>query len=304
MPLIEYVSRNFKAASLLLIDQCNEIIEEYAAQGYDLTLRQLYYQMVSRDIIPNNLNSYKNLGSIVNDARLAGMIDWNRIVDRTRNLHALSHWDNPAEIIDSARHSFRLDRWADQDFHVECWVEKDALIGVVERACHALDMPFFACRGYSSQSEMWAASQRLIRHGKEGKMNVILYLGDHDPSGLDMTRDVTDRLDMFMIDEGFVATVERLALNWGQIKQYNPPPNPTKLTDSRSESYLVVYGDESWELDALEPTVINSLITNAASKYINRARWNAVARKESTGRELLRDAAERWDEIAQWLSEN
>src|SRR5579864_7879084 len=99
MPKIAYKEFNFRAPTLAIVKKANEIIAEYAAQGFDLTLRQLYYQFVSRDLIPNTQKDYKNLGSIINDARLAGMIDWETIVDRTRELRSLSHWSDPSEII-------------------------------------------------------------------------------------------------------------------------------------------------------------------------------------------------------------
>jgi hypothetical protein len=297
MPKIEYIPRSFRASTLRLIEIANGIIEEYAAQGYDLTLRQLYYQMVSRAIIPNNDREYKNLGSIINDARLAGLIDWNRIVDRTRNLRGLAHWDDPADVIDAARASFRLDRWVGQDYRLECWVEKDALIGVIERVCNTLDIPYFACRGYTSQSEMWGAARRLQTIYSGGQVPVILYLGDHDPSGIDMTRDVLERLEMFMGG----CKVERLALNWNQIEQYNPPPNPAKFTDSRANAYVEEYGAESWELDALEPSVISDLIRSAANRYIDQDLWKQTAQSEAAGKSLLKKAVERWDDIAAQL---
>ena len=164
------------------------------------------------------------------DGRLAGLIDWNRIVDRTRNLEGNSHWGNPGEIMRSAAHSFRLDKWANQPYRVECWIEKDALRGVIAGVCNELDIPHFSCRGYTSISEMWVAARRLQHWIARGQTPVILHLGDHDPSGVDMTRDIFDRLQTFMGG----AEVKRLALNWDQVEMYNPPPNPAKLTDSRA----------------------------------------------------------------------
>ena len=109
MPKIAYITKNFRSESIKLIEKINQVIEEYENQGYSLTLRQVYYQMVARDIIPNNQRSYKNLGSLINDARLAGLIDWNAIEDRTRNLKGRSHWEKPGEVIDSAAYSYHLD---------------------------------------------------------------------------------------------------------------------------------------------------------------------------------------------------
>lgn len=256
MPKIKYVERDFSDKTLATIGKANEIIAAYTAQGYMLTLRQLYYQFVSRDLIANKTTEYKRLGSIINDARLAGLIDWNAIEDRTRNLASLSHWGSPSDIITSASESFRVDKWEGQPNRVEVWIEKEALAGVFERVCQEFDVPFLCCRGYTSQSEMWVGAQRLLRHAKGGQKPLILHFGDHDPSGIDMTRDIQDRLFMF----GCRLELQRLALNMDQVREYDPPPNPAKETDSRFAGYIREYGDESWELDALEPQVLAQLV--------------------------------------------
>jgi hypothetical protein len=294
MPKIKYVERNFGEASLATIARANEIIATYTAQGYKLTLRQLYYQFVSRDWIPNKVTEYKRLGSIINDARLAGLIDWSAIEDRTRNLASLSHWDTPGDIIASASNSFRIDRWEDQPNRVEVWIEKEALAGVFERVCEEFDVPFLCCRGYTSQSEMWGGAMRLLRHAKGGQKPLILHFGDHDPSGIDMTRDIKDRLYTF----GCRLKLDRLALNMDQVEQYNPPPNPAKETDSRFAGYIQEYGDKSWELDALEPQVLAQLVRDALTEVIDKDEWDNAESKEENGKKLLNLAAENWDDVA------
>jgi len=114
MPKIKYVDHRFSPETRLVIEQANRIITDYQRQGYDLTLRQLYYQFVSRDLIPNSDREYKRLGSVINDARLAGLIDWYAITDRTRNLRSVAHWGAPSDVIESAAASFRMDKWANQ----------------------------------------------------------------------------------------------------------------------------------------------------------------------------------------------
>lgn len=131
MAKIRYKKWNPGADARDIIRQANEICADYAAQGYDLTLRQLYYQFVSKALLPNRQQSYKRLGDIINQARLAGLMDWNYITDRTRNLQSLGHWRTPGEIIRSAANSFALDKWSDQPIRVEVWVEKEALAGIV-----------------------------------------------------------------------------------------------------------------------------------------------------------------------------
>lgn len=299
MPVIAYAQKNFQDASLRLIQQVNGIINEYDAMGYELTLRQVYYQLVARDIIPNNERSYKNLGNLISDGRLAGYIDWNAIVDRTRNVRSNSHWTDPSGIIRSAAQSFALDKWKGQQYYVEVWVEKDALVGIVERICSKLDVPFFSCRGYVSSSEMWAGAMRLKQmSNKAGRTPVILHLGDHDPSGKDMSRDIVDRVELFGVHD---LQFERLALNMDQITKYNPPPNPTKLTDSRATGYIDQFGYECWELDALRPEVIDELIHMAVLDYRDDELYNARKDLEEEGTTQLEKLADNYDTVVEIL---
>lgn len=312
MPKIRYVEdlpilRN--AEQMGLIKHANTIIREYQAQGFDLTLRQLYYQFVSRDLLPNTVQSYKRLGGIIVDGRLAGLIDWDAIVDRTRNLESLAHWGSPKGIVDAVSEQFRIDKWARQPYRVEVWIEKEALAGVFQRICEELDVSYFCCRGYTSVSEMWAAGRRLLGYrsglkrqpnGERGQVPIILHFGDHDPSGIDMTRDIVDRLKLF---SGFNITVERLALNMDQVQEYAPPPNPAKLSDSRAASYVDVYGSESWELDALEPTVLADLVREAVARFRDEEIWAEDEDEQGRGREQLAKIASRYEDVVTFLDE-
>lgn len=294
----QYKEINFQRKSLVIIEAAREIIQEYQAQGFTLTLRQLYYQFVSRDLIPNKQSEYKKLGAIINDARLAGYIDWSSIEDRTRNLNTYSSWNSPKDILSSAARSFRLDIWDRQPVYVEVWIEKDALMGVIENVCNQYRVPYFACRGYTSQSEMWNAAQRFSAHIDNGQSVVLLHLGDHDPSGIDMTRDNEERLRGFIeqhADESMFQ-VERLALNMDQVKKYKPPPNPAKDTDTRHVQYRKLYGNSSWELDALEPSVINNLVETAIDLVRDDYIWDQVIEKENAYRERLAGTAKRFKE--------
>lgn len=300
MPKIRYRDLTLSADKLTMVNSANVIIAEYQAQGFDLTLRQLYYQFVSRDLLPNTIQSYKRLGDIVVDGRLAGLIDWDAIVDRTRNLESLAHWANPESIVEAVSEQFRIDKWARQPNRIEVWIEKEALAGVFERICEELDVPYFCCRGYTSISEMWAAGQRLKKYHARGNRQkpIILHFGDHDPSGIDMTRDIVDRLEMFA---GFHIEVERLALNMNQVEQYEPPPNPAKLSDSRAASYVQAYGDESWELDALEPTTLADLVRTAVDQYRDDDTWAEDEEEETEGRRQLAQIAERFEDVTTFL---
>lgn len=283
-----YVEKKFTEASLNRIELANSIIDEYQAQGFALTLRQLYYQFVARDLIPNQQKEYNKLGSLISDARMAGLVDWNAIEDRTRYTRSLAHWDSPSEIVDACAAQFRVDKWANQEWRPTVWIEKDALIGVIEGVCNKLDVPYFSCRGYTSQSEMWSNAQSFLSYAEGGQRPIILHFGDHDPSGIDMTRDIRERLELFT--DGAMK-IERLALNFDQIQKYNPPPNPAKSTDSRYSGYIAEYGDESWELDAMEPKVLVALVEKKITSLIDQDKWDESMERQSAGRAKLREIA-------------
>lgn len=285
---IQYEDWKPSNASLVIIQQADQIATDYAAQGYNLTLRQLYYRFVAQDLIENTDRSYKRLGSIVNKGRLAGFLDWLHIEDRTRNLRAWPNWENPEAIIEETAENYREDLWANQPDRVEVWVEKDALIDVIARSASRYDTPHFSCRGYVSQSEMWRAGRRIIRHREQEQSTTILHLGDHDPSGMDMTRDIQDRLDMFS-EYDWGVQVNRIALNMDQIEEYGPPPNPTKLSDSRASGYVSKFGYESWELDALEPAVLDELIADHTGRLLNMALWENAVEAQEENRVKIRE---------------
>ena len=295
---IMYQPTRISRERMALLNQCNAISDEYRADGLLLTLRQLYYQLVSRDLLPNSQKEYKRLSDVVNTGRLAGVIDWDAIEDRSRNLDQSAHWENPGEIIQACASQYRLDRWETQDIYPEVWIEKDALSGVFERVCGPFDVPLFACRGYTSQSEMWAAGQRFVDRIEAGKKVIIFHFGDHDPSGIDMTRDILERLQMFVSHHVGAEParscfeVRRLALNMDQVRRYQPPENPAKATDTRFEGYRATYGDSSWELDALNPKTLVGLVRGSLESVCDPAAWEAMLQREAEGKEQLRAAAE------------
>lgn len=185
---------------------------------------------------------------------------------------------------------YRIDRWLDQPRYVEVMVEKQALEGVLVPVCRDLDVPFTANKGYSSSSAMYEASKRFLERAQQDKELFVLYLGDHDPSGIDMTRDVIDRLTLFLGASGDIE-VNRLALNMDQVEELNPPENPAKITDSRARAYIAEFGRSSWELDAIEPKRLASLVRTAVTGLLDRKRWKASGeRQDGMRKELLKFA--------------
>ena len=299
MAKIQYKEFAFAPETLKIIGIADAIVSQYQAQGFDLTLRQLYYQFVAKGFIPNKQAWYTKLQGIVNDARLAGLLDWDAIVDRTRNLMSLQHWGSPSDPVRMLAHSYHEDLWADQRYRVEVWIEKDALAGVLDSVCPQLDVPYFSCRGYTSQSEMWVASQRIVQRAQtQGQGTIILHMGDHDPSGIDMTRDIKDRLKLFT-EKDFpgdpIVKVKRIALTMKQIERYHPPPNPVKVTDSRFKAYQARYGDSSWELDALEPAVLVRLVNRWVGKYMDPVKMEEGLKRQEAGRRQLKAVSRNWE---------
>lgn len=306
MPCIKYKEIRFSADRQAIVDNAVTLVRTYRARGYSLTLRQLYYQFVARDLLPqawadpatgstNNERSYKKLGDVIADARMAGLIDWTAIEDRTREVDGNNHWDHPSSIIKACGEQFMLDKWEGQQYRVEVWVEKDALEGVVGKASRAMDVQFFSCRGYASMTSLWEAGQRLKGYAEAGQTPVIIHLGDHDPSGIDMSRDIQERVALFMDEYSDDLQFQRLALNRDQIDEYNPPPNPAKVTDSRYSGYSAEHGDECWELDALEPSVIDDMIRAAIRQYRDDEQFEALADQEQFHRHDITLVAEHWN---------
>jgi hypothetical protein len=332
----EFKRKRIGPEHMRVVDAANSIISSYAAQGYDLTLRQLYYQFIARDAFPatwlreintektkaqmlralttgkikgmgkldenqargrmaqmqwtkNTERNYKNLGNILNDARLAGLVDWHSIVDRTREITEWRTFADPAECVKQAARYYQIDPWENQPKAVELWVEKEALAGVFNSVCSRYLVPFLSCRGYVSASAAFQAFERIEeRYDATGQETVILHFGDHDPSGIDMTRDNDDRLDLFTRVAGVEgASIQRLALNWDQVQEHQPPPAPAKVTDSRAKEYIANFGEDSWELDALDPETLTDLAEERFKEIMDPDLWQKSRDRLAKDKEKL-----------------
>ena len=271
--------------NLEMLDIVNGILDELQAQGYTLTLRQLYYQLVAKGIIPNRQSEYSKLSTLLVKGRMCGVVDWNAIEDRVRRPQ-LPYWVFDVEMaIDDTIKSYRLNRQSGQQHYIEVWCEKDALSGILSRVTSHYHIRLMINRGYSSASAMYRAYKRFLMYQEDLKDLVILYLGDHDPSGLDMIRDVDDRLRTF----GVLVDVVHIALTMEQIEKYNPPPNPTKITDPRAEWYLNEYGNTSWEVDALSPQILTELLKKEINYYVDEDMFNDVIKQEEEDKIELKE---------------
>ncbi len=294
-------TKRMTKTSKLVIEQANEIIGEMAAQGYTLTLRQLYYAFVTRGFLENKQENYKRLGGIIDEGRKQGLIDWDAFEDRQRRLDISPMFIDAPDYLRRSREWQLIDPWKDQDNYCEVWIEKEALVGVIARPCDENRVGYFACKGYASTSALYEAGRRLRRKINEGKHVTIFHLGDHDPSGIDMTRNNREMLELYA-QTGRIE-VKRLAMHMSQIEEFDLPPNPAKESDSRFAEYQSEYGDSSWELDALEPAFIEQLVTDSIDSVCDRALYDEAMAEEEAWQDDIRLAADNWEDVMARLKE-
>jgi len=331
---------NKKDILMAIISVC----EEYKASGYSLTLRQLYYQLVSKDFIPNHDKVYKKLSSLKDDVVYSGFVDWKIFEDRGREPHTPYSEDGVSEALLRTVDYYRLERQKGQEVHVEVWTEKDAISSILKGITNQFGITLVVNKGYTSSTAIYGSYQRFCKKINDGGKVLVLYFGDHDPSGLDMIRDINDRIlymlsrgsslkderinewwdkagyniydvasmegfekvadimdddsqklyDLFeegkkrlYIEQNSLFGISQIGLTMEQIKQYNPPPNPAKITDPRAKKYIAEFGQVSWEVDALKPSIMEDIVENAIEKAIDMDVYNEVIEEENNDKETI-----------------
>lgn len=334
-----------------VVERIQSLVNAYTKKGYLLTLRQLHYQFVSRNWIINHDTAYKKLGSILDDCKYAGLVNWDAIEDRGRVPHLLYSVDSVEEAIKDTVDYYRRNRQEGQNTVVELWTEKDALSGILKRSTQKYHIRLCVNKGYTSSTALYNTYKRIIEAFKNDQKFIVLYFGDHDPSGLDMVRDITDRLLLFLsqgsrlgeivgfddklqdwwnkkhftlhdlIDDGYLTyreakrilseypkdsdyqkyiearykkylieemfIVKPIGLTMNQIKEYELPPNPTKLTDTRADKYIKKFGKTCWEVDALEPEVLTSIVELSIETVIDVSQYKKMLATEKKDKTLI-----------------
>lgn len=284
-----------------VVQKITTIINGYQAQGYILTLRQLHYQLVTRNWIINHDSAYKKLGSILDDMRYSGEIDWDAIEDRGRVPYLPYYVSGIPEAIEDTVNGYRLDLQKEQENYIELWTEKDALSGILRRSTEKFHVQLAVNKGYTSSTAIYNAYTRFVEKIISGQKVYILYFGDHDPSGLDMVRDINERLTfMFengenyyqLEDHGWVGDyfkIIHIGLTKEQINRYKPPPNPTKLTDSRADKYIQQHGKTCWEVDALNPETLTAIVEENIKKLIDIKQFNKMVQQTLTDVKIMKE---------------
>lgn len=294
-----------------------ETVKSILAQ-YDIpiTIRQLYYRVISDpyNLLENTANAYQNLDAMTVKMRERGDIDWRKIEDRTRGIEGEDYEDSgdPVEFISSRVSSlkyisrwYNLPMWETQPNYVEVWVEKDALAKIVSNVTNECKMVSFPTRGYGSFTSLKESAIRLSNHSRiwdgnversdedgyvpSDKKIIILYLGDFDPTGLDVDTTVSQKV---MEYGGGDFEFRRIALTMEQVKEYNLTPNYAKISDTRAAKYIARYGNDTWELDALPPDVLTKIIKDEVEGLIDRDIWEEREEKINKIRESIKEKME------------
>jgi 5S rRNA maturation endonuclease (ribonuclease M5) len=259
-------------------------------RGRKLTLRQVFYQLVAKKIIPNNLRAYKNLSYLIAKARKNGDIPWDVIRNHTRFVIKENSWPNFKDFTKKIEKIYHKSKLANQRNYIEIWIEKDSLREWFEPITKEFDVPLIICRGYPSITTLYEASKRL----KEIQKPIhILYFGDFDPSGEDIFRTIKEKLIKDFGVNRRKLHIKKVALTLKDIKKYKLPPAPTKSTDSRSGKFVKKYGDFAVELEALPVRVLEQKIKRSIKSLLNWKQFQKDLKKEKQETKKLRKLIEK-----------
>jgi len=245
-----------------------------------MTVRQVFYQCVSRGVVEKTELNYKRVAAATVQMRLAGELPYQKIADGSRTRRTVSAYDSLRELFEESRDIFRRDLWRDQSLHVELWCEKDALSGVLQPVCEQYQVPYVATRGFPSLSLRYESARAMI-DGK--KPTVVLYLGDHDASG----QSISNNLEPELRQHGANVHVSRVALSPSQVEEWSLPTRPGKKTDSRQAGFAEQFGEASVEIDALRPDVLIDLVEQAIVAHIDPLAWERLQVIEAAEQETL-----------------
>jgi len=259
------------------------VAKEVLAECHPMTVRQIYYRLVSRQIIENHRGQYQAVSNALVDGRKSGEVPWEWIEDRTRRAHTVSMWDGLGDFAKTAVRAYRLDVWQTQDVLVEVWLEKDALSGIFEEILRPYGVTLNVGRGYDGWSSIHAAAERYLEWSGDV---IVPYFGDFDPSGEDMLRSLQERLAYFDTSP----EIEKVAIVQQDIIDYELPPDVTKESDTRSAAFVAKWGDNAVELDALPVQVLRDRIRQAVEQHMDLAALARVRAQEVQDKGVIQKA--------------
>jgi hypothetical protein len=262
-----------KIAQVIWVGWFKEVLAEY---NFPITIRQLYYRMVSDpyNFIENNKWNYGRVLERTAQARKEGTLDWRVFEDTERREISGDDIDRGTSdefiktikgLIKECQDSYSMSMWATQPKYIEVWVEKNALAGIVSKVAKRYKVLTFPSRGYGSITKRKERAEEIATLPNEEKK--VLYFGDFDPSGIDFDRVLEADLEL----EG--VKFKRIALWDYQAIDYQFNPNPVKETDTRTKAYVEKYGEHCWELDCLPIADLEEMVGRAIKKEIDWDIW-------------------------------
>jgi len=253
-------------------------ILEVLAEDRPMTVRQVYYRLTVSGAIEKTEKEYKTVVRVLTDMRRSGEVPFPWIADNTRSMRKPYSCPNLESALRDTVDAYRRSYWDEQPAYVEVWLEKDALSGVFFEVTRVWDVPLMVTRGYPSISFLHDAGETIAGNAKRA---FLYYFGDHDPSGVDITRAVEEGIREFA--PGADVTLERIAVTEKQIEAWNLPTRPTKTSDARSKDF----DGESVEVDAIPPKTLRGLIEECICRNIDGKAWTASKRRERFDRRKL-----------------
>lgn len=263
-------------------------IYEIAEADQPCTCRQLFYRLVSRGLIEKTEGEYNNtVIRLLSRMRLSNELPWTWVSDNTRWVRRASSHANLLALLEDCQNTYRRDMWRNQPSYVEIWCEKDALAGVLSEVTYGYDVPLYVSRGYSSLSFLKTAADSLAAQDRDC---YIYHFGDHDPSGVDIGKQIERRLREFAPDTAI--TFAKVAVTAEQIEALNLLTRPTKKTDTRSRTFV----GESVDVDAIPPSDLRQLCKDCIVQHIDADEWNQTCDIEAAERESFAAFAEKWNQ--------
>lgn len=270
--------------SLAIIEQVQKVVSEY---DIALSLRQIYYQLVARQIIKNEEKEYRKLSRLCVIARNEELLPEEAFADRLRVVDQPDTWIDLKGFFETVERAYRKSLWQNQPKYIEIWTEKDALRGVFNPITDKYDVPLLVARGQVSRTAIYQASERFKERVKEGKKCHLFYFGDFDPSGLSIYRSLCERLSDMEVAFQLTLEFERIALTSEQIAEYNLPQDPAKRKDPNYDKFVAEYGNNVVELDSLPPDVLQRLIEDTIKSCIDFEKLQEVQKTEKKEKDKL-----------------
>jgi hypothetical protein len=268
-----------------LIDAAVDILD----LEHPMTIRQLFYRLVSAGKIPNQHKYYHLVSRVMTKAREDGRVEFDYIVDRSRPAYQPNVWEDAAGYAETVKKAYRKDYWATQPYHVEVWAEKDAIIGAIQPVTDELGVTVRVQRGFISTTKAFEIADHF---DSIDKPIMVFYLGDHDPSGQCIEADALARIQGHSCQE---FSLKRLAIHKDDIAEYDLPPLRIKSTDTRSANFRNQFGEECVELDALPPDVLRDRIKSAIESLIDRELWDRAVAVEEAELSSIQETVARWN---------